>query len=93
MSYNNIYKNCKPVILNAFLLIAIGQNFILAQTQRVEIKGYDKASYNASHVGKFMQTWLVAGPFSISNDTLQPDDALQEKVFKTDLFISLLISF
>ena len=32
-----------------------------------------------------MKTWLVAGPVSVSTDTLEPGDALQEKVFKTDI--------
>ena len=32
-----------------------------------------------------MKTWLVAGPFPVSTDTLKPGNALQEKVFKTDI--------
>jgi len=72
-------------MLIAFLLFAIGHNSILAQAHRIEIKGYDKASYNISQAGKFMQTWLVAGPVPVSNDSLKPADALQEKVFKTDI--------
>ena len=51
MTYNNIYKNGKPIILITFLLFAIAQNSILAQKQLVEIKGYDKASYNISQAG------------------------------------------
>src|ERR1035437_269732 len=85
MRYNNIYKICKSTILTAFLLFAIGQNSTLAQTASFEAKGYDKASYNLSQVGKFMKTWLVAGPVSVSTDTLEPGDSLQEKVFKTDI--------
>jgi CubicO group peptidase (beta-lactamase class C family) len=85
MRYNNIYKIFKPAILTAFLLFAVGENFVFAQTKSVGAKGYDKASYNVSQVGKFMKTWLVAGPVSVSTDTLEPDDKLQEKVFKTDI--------
>lgn len=85
MIYNDIYKNCRPTILMAILFFSISQNFLLAQTKSVEAKGYDKASYNASQVGKFIKTWLVAGPVPVSNDTLEPTDSLQEKVFQTDI--------
>ena len=71
-------------MLLAFLFFVMGQNTILAQAQPFEIKGYDKASYNTSQAGKFMQTWLVAGPVPVSDDSLKPGDALQENVFKTD---------
>jgi CubicO group peptidase (beta-lactamase class C family) len=85
MRYNNIYKTCKPAILTAFLLFAIERNYVLAQAKSVEAKGYDKASYDASQAGKFMKNWLIAGPVSVSTDTLEPTDSLQEKVFKTDI--------
>jgi len=85
MIYNDIYKTCRLTILTAILLFSISQNFLLAQTKNVETNGYGKASYSASQVGKFMKTWLVAGPVRVSNDTLEPGDSLQEKVFKTDI--------
>ena len=85
MNFNYLFKNCKSAILIAFLVFTIGQNSGLAQSQRLEIKGYDKASYNISQAGKFMQTWLVAGPFPVSNDSLKPADALQETVFTTNI--------
>ena len=56
----------------------------LAQGQYVELKGYDKASYSTSQAGKYMHTWLVAGPVPVSADSSRPDDAEQEKAFKTD---------
>ncbi|MEP7108457.1 MAG: serine hydrolase [Ferruginibacter sp.] len=84
MRFNHIYKNSNPTVLTAFFLFAIFQNTVLAQPRGVELKGYDKASYNVSQVGKFMKTWLVAGPVSVSPDTEQPADSVQEKVFKTD---------
>jgi CubicO group peptidase (beta-lactamase class C family) len=84
MNLNTIYKNCKPTILTALFLFAINQNFISAQTMSVEAKGYGKASYNASQAGKFMKTWLIAGPVSIA-EGVNPDAAQQEKVFKADV--------
>jgi hypothetical protein len=65
--------------------LAINQNSVLAQTISVEVKGYGKASYNASQTGKFMKTWLVAGPVSVTADSSKPDAAVQGKVFKTDM--------
>ena len=38
-----------------------------------------------------MKTWLVAGPFSITADTVEPDDALQEKVFKEDIISNVKV--
>ena len=84
MRYNNINKICRPAILTAFYFLQLAK-FCFGAGAGVEVKGYDKASYNTSEAGKFMKTWLVAGPVSVSNDTLEPGDALQEKVFKTDI--------
>src|SRR5687767_14425503 len=86
MKRRYIYNNHKLTMLLAFLLFAIAPGSVLAQTMISSAKttGYDKASYNASQAGKFMKTWLVAGPVSVSADTTVPDNALQEKVFKED---------
>ena len=85
MSFHYIQRNCKP-ILGAILVFTIGLSSCLSQTISAEAKGYGKAHYKASEAGKFMQTWLIAGPFAVSTDSLEPDGALQEKVFKTDIF-------
>ena len=61
--------------------------------QQVEIKGYDKASYNVSQAGRFMQTWLVTGPVAVSNDTTAPADKLQEEVFKAEEISQVKIIF
>ncbi|MBC7829660.1 MAG: serine hydrolase [Chitinophagaceae bacterium] len=85
MGLTYISKNCNPVILAALLVFVIGENSVFAQTINAATNGYGKAQYNSSQVGKFMKTWLVAGPFSVSADSIDPDGALQEKVFKTDI--------
>jgi CubicO group peptidase (beta-lactamase class C family) len=85
MKYNTIYKICRPAMLTAILLFVFEQNFLVAQSKSIEVKGYGNASYNASEAGKFMKTWLVAGPVRVGADTLEPADSLQEKVFKTDV--------
>ncbi len=83
MKYYNFCRIFKTATLTAFLFFAIAfQSCLLAQT---ESKGYDKASYDASQSGKFMKNWLVAGPVSISADSLEPDDAIQEKAFREDM--------
>src|SRR4051794_24294362 len=89
MHPRNIYKTCKPIILSALLLISIGPIAVLAQGKPSEPNGYDKASYNASQGGNFLKTWLVAGPFPVSADTLEPGVDLQEKVFKADILSSV----
>ncbi|MEP6596513.1 MAG: serine hydrolase [Ginsengibacter sp.] len=82
MKYDYRYKICKPTFLIAFLLFTFFQNTLIAQTKSATLNGYGKASYDAAQSGKFMKNWLMAGPVSVSSDTLEPDDALQEKVFK-----------
>ncbi|MGZ5219126.1 MAG: serine hydrolase [Chitinophagaceae bacterium] len=89
MNPRHINKDCRLASVLAFLFFAIGQYPGLAQVKSVGIKGYDKASYTSSHTGKFMQTWLVAGPVPVSADSLKPGDALQEKVFKADIITAV----
>lgn len=81
----NLYKRVRQTILAVLLLLAINQNFVYAQSSSVAVKGYGKASYTISEAGKFMKSWLVAGPVSVSADNSKPDAALQEKVFKSDM--------
>ena len=66
MSFNYAFKNCKLTALAVLFLLTINQNSVSAQTTSAETKGYGKASYNASQTGKFMKTWLVAGPVSVT---------------------------
>lgn len=84
MNFNSTFKNGKAVLLISFSLFVIGHHAIVAQSPG-QIKGYDKASYTTSQTGRFMKTWLVCGPVSVSDDTLTPGNELQEKVFKTDI--------
>src|SRR6476646_3158118 len=48
-------------------------------------KGYGPASYNVSQAGKFMKSWLLAGPIAVTPASSNPENAIQEKVFKTDV--------
>ncbi|MFC0772644.1 serine hydrolase [Terrimonas alba] len=73
-------KTLHAGLLFVFLFF-ISQLTVLSQDK---ITGYGKASYHVSQAGKFMHTWLVAGPVSVKKDTLKPDDAWQEKVFKAN---------
>ncbi|MEO6734392.1 MAG: serine hydrolase [Ferruginibacter sp.] len=75
----------KQVMLSVFLLMSIFQHYAFSQGTLIQAKGYDKATYNLPASGKFMKTWLVAGPIPVSNDTLAPSDAMQEKAFKSDV--------
>ncbi len=84
MTSGYLYKNSRQISLLIFLLFIVCNNFVFAQGTSVAIKGYGKASYNTSQAGKFMKSWLIAGPVSVKKDTLKPDDALQEKAFKGD---------
>src|SRR5215212_9866461 len=88
MKYIALYKTFRRVI-PIFLLLAIYQYPILAQIKSEKINGYGKASYDAEKPGKFMKTWLLAGPVSVSSDTLNPEDSLQVKAFKEDNLTSV----
>src|SRR5438067_4050383 len=85
MNTGNAYKNLKQTILTILFLLAINENFVSAQTSSLAVKGYGKASYTTSEAGKFMKSWLVAGPVSVAADNSKPDAALQEKVFRSDM--------
>jgi CubicO group peptidase (beta-lactamase class C family)/uncharacterized pyridoxamine 5'-phosphate oxidase family protein len=85
MNTDNALKNIKRIILTVLFLLAISENFVSAQTSSVGVKGYGKASYSTSEAGKFMKSWLVAGPVAVAADNSKPDAALQEKVFKSDM--------
>jgi len=64
---------------------------VFAQINATTIRGYDKASYNSSETGKFMKSWLIAGPVFVSEDSLNPDLPIQEKVFKENVLSSVKI--
>ncbi|HRO69784.1 MAG TPA: hypothetical protein PK951_05370, partial [Chitinophagaceae bacterium] len=53
--------------------------------------GYGKASYGLITAGKFMQHWLVAGPFTVTNDSIAPQDQVQEEAFKADFTANLKV--
>jgi len=91
MYIKSFYKKCLQTCSLTFFVIVAGQNSILAQGQYAEIKGYDRASYNVSQSGKYMHTWLVAGPVSIAVDSAKPDNPEQEKAFKSDIITQLTI--
>src|SRR5688572_8405520 len=78
------YKKSRSFFVMTFLMLALGQYTVMSQGHYAEKNGYGKASYNLSHSGKFMQSWLVSGPFFVSTESTEPDNALQEKAFKTE---------
>ncbi|MEO6330708.1 MAG: serine hydrolase [Ginsengibacter sp.] len=84
-----VYKNQKYFFLTILLLFSFYQDSLLAQAKNGEVIGYGKASYNAAQPGKFMKTWLLAGPVAVSADTLSPNDSLQSEIFKEDNFSSV----
>ena len=55
----------------------------------VTSKGYGSASYNVSQAGKFMKSWLLAGPIAVARGSSEPDNASLEKVFQTDVITSV----
>jgi len=85
MKTGNAYKNFRQIILIVLTLLVINENFVSAQTSGIEVKGYGKASYNVSQPGKFMKSWLLAGPIAVPPATSDPDNGSQEQVFKTDV--------
>ena len=83
------FHNKRKCVIPIFFVLAFYQNSISAQTKNEKINGYGKASYNTEQAGKFMKTWLLAGPVSVSSDTLAPADSLQVKAFKGDNLTSV----
>ena len=83
------FATCKFTALVVFFGLSVTQS-CLAQTG-VQVKGYGKAEYSVAKTGKFMRTWLVAGPFLIAEDSV-PAVALQEKAFRTDLLSVVKVS-
>src|SRR5687768_10373085 len=71
-----------------FLCLVLGFCYTNALSQGATntTKGYGKASYTIAQAAKFMKTWLVAGPISVSEGSAEPEAALQQANFKTDLF-------
>ena len=84
------FATCKLTALGALVILSIMQISCLAQTS-APVKGYGKAEYSAVKSGKFMRTWLVAGPFSIGDDS-SPGAASQEKAFKTDMLSAVNVT-
>jgi len=86
MKLYNFFQIGKSAISSSFLFLAvIFHSPLSAQNKTVTKHGYYKASYSALQAGKFMKSWLIAGPVSVSTDSSDPDNDLQEKVFKEDL--------
>jgi CubicO group peptidase (beta-lactamase class C family) len=79
----NIYKICRQSALIAVFLFPVTLD-LWCQVVATS-KGYGSASYNVSQSGKFMKNWLLAGPIAVTPASANPDDASQEKVFKTDV--------
>jgi CubicO group peptidase (beta-lactamase class C family) len=91
MNLNYIPKKYLTVAVTTFILFGTCLNAVLAQTS-VEATGYNKAHYDASNRGKFMKTWLVAGPFAVSDGAANPDLPAQERAFKTDVISAVKVS-
>ncbi len=83
MSNQFTFNNCTSFIQKSFLIVAIFALSLSARSQM--INGYSKASYTPAQSGKFMKTWLVAGPFSVNSDAGSPAYSVQEESFKKDI--------
>jgi CubicO group peptidase (beta-lactamase class C family) len=90
MSSNFSFKNGRYFLQKSFLVLAISPVSFLVKAQQTA-NGYNKASYSLAQSGKFMKTWLLAGPFSVSNDPGRPGDAAQEELFKKDIITNVSV--
>src|SRR6478736_6251111 len=79
----SIYKICRYSVLIAIFLCPVTLD-LCCQVVATS-KGYGSASYNVSQPGKFMKSWLLAGPITVPPATSDPDNGSQEQVFKTDV--------
>ncbi len=78
-------KSSSLAIVTAIMVISFHALDTSAQAgNKPPVKGYGKATYSPGQAGKFMRTWLVAGPFTISSDSIAPDEPTQEKAFRAE---------
>ncbi len=89
MNTNSTF-NCHKHLLSALQLFTLILLFSGIQAQSIT-NGYNKASYTTAQSGKFMKTWLVAGPFLVSNDPGRPGDAAQEELYKKDIITNVSV--
>lgn len=90
MSNNFTPENCKGFIQKSVLSLAISLLSFFTEAQQ-PANGYNKASYTPAQSGKFMKTWLIAGPFQVSNDPGRPGDAAQQELFKKDIITNVSV--
>src|SRR5689334_2833083 len=81
--FTSIYKICRQSVLIAAFLFPFTLHLCCQSV--ATSKGYGAASYNVSKAGTFMKSWLLAGPIAVAPASSDPDNASQEKVFKTDI--------
>ncbi len=80
-------KNSLPGLLVKVLLVALLLVPVLvpAQKKAKTAKGYGEASYTLTTSGKYMTTWLVAGPVAVSPDGNAPSEDAQMMFFREDV--------
>ncbi len=86
---SSIYKICRQSALIAGLVFPVTLHLCCQSVSTS--KGYGPASYNVSQAGQFMKNWLLAGPIAAASGSSNPDDASQEKVFKTDVISAVSV--
>src|SRR5678816_379523 len=79
----SIYKICRQSPLIAMFLFPATVHLCCQSV--ATSKGYGPASYNVSQAGKFMKSWMLAGPIAVAPTSSEPDNGSQEKIFKTDV--------
>lgn len=84
MRCNTIYPNYKLILLATFLFFILFQNSLFSQIKSDKRADYNNASYNTASAGKFMRSWLLAGPIPVEDGKAEPNNALQEKIFKEE---------
>jgi hypothetical protein len=84
MCIRNFCKSSSIAYLAIIFFLTFNAATVNAQSQGSAVTGYGNASYNVGQAGKFMKTWLIAGPVAVNKNSATPDNDTQEKVFKTD---------
>ena len=87
MEYQVACKRYGSFMLMALLIFIISSE--VNGQDAAPVNGYGKATYNVATAGKYMRSWLIAGPFHVTTDSLDADESAQQQAFNADFTSNL----
>ena len=87
MEYQVACKRYGSFMLMALLIFIISSE--VNGQGAAPVNGYGKATYNVATAGKYMRSWLIAGPFHVTTDSFDADESAQQQAFNADFTSNL----